>query len=463
MLINKQASVLHLLLGFVFAMAAAPSHAIIFEDFLFDDPAGTAIENAVNDANPGNFLDFDADNAGVVTNGSGQLNASLKSNTLFGTNYVDSAAISTGKVFGVMELTWDFQSTLDPAENEQIRVSLINQDPRNTEITAELRIERDDNDNIVVNGQTGGTGATDLPNVTINGGSLTQSQKFIGVVAADLDADTYEILYSSDEGATFLSAGTGLIDPNRIVETMRLTLNNDLSNDNVLIDRFYLTDVSPITSVDALTLEVNSVTGEIIIKNESATPFDINSYRIESPDPDSDLNFASWSSLSDNSVDAIDGSVDVDMIVGNGIGETWDEAAGSDDDVLAESFLLGSSVFGMGRSESLGNAFQIGGAETLEFQYRDAVSGAISDGNVVYVSTGPDGDFDDDGDVDGADFLEWQRSDGTSVGLTAWQNGYGAAGSPLDGVAAVPEPSTFYLGVMLVAATISRAWNQRNW
>ena len=154
--------------------------------------------------------------------------------------------------------------------------------------------------------------------------------------------------------------------------------------------------------------------------------------------------------MSDNEVDAIDGTIDADLIVGNGIGETWDEAAGSDNDVLAESFLLGSSVFGPGRSESLNNAFQIGGAQTLEFQYRDAVSGAISDGTVVYVSTGPDGDFDDDGDVDGADFLEWQRTDRTPAGLTAWQNSYGTGGGALSGVSAVPEPTTTTYGLLLL-------------
>lgn len=425
-----------------------PAKAVIFEEFLFNDPAGTAIEAAANNANPGNLLDVDADNLGVVTNGLGQLNASLKSNTAFGTTYVDSAALTTGTIYGVMELTWDFQSVLDPAENEQIRISLINQDPRNTEITAEIRIERDDNDNIVVNGQAGGTNSTDLPNVTINGGSLSQTDKFIGVVAADLDADTYEILYSSDAGASFLSAGTGVMASDRIVESMRLTLNNDLSNDNVLIDRIYLTDVSPVTSIDALTLEVNTVTGNIAIKNDTLTEFDINSYRIASPD--NDLNFAGWSSLSDNAIDAIDADIDVDSIVGNGIGETWDEAAGSDNGVLAESFLLGSSVFAAGRSESLGSAFQTGGAETLEFQYRDAVSGAISDGNVVYVTTGLAADVDTDGDVDGADFLIIQRTNPALI--SQWQIEYGANTNPLAAAQAVPEPTTALL--LAISATL---------
>jgi hypothetical protein len=290
--------------------------------------------------------------------------------------------------------------------------------------------------------------------VTINGGSLTQTDKFIGVVAADLDADTYEILYSSDAGATFLSAGSGLMDASRIVETMRLTLNNDLSNDNVLIDRIYLTDVSPITSLEALSLEVNTVTGNIEIKNETTTPFDINSYRIESPDPDSDLNFAGWGSFSDNDIDAIDADIDGDSIVGNGIGETWDEAGGSDDDVLAESFLLGSSLFSPGRSESIGNAFQVGGAETLTFQYRDAISGAISDGNVVYVDTGFAADADGDGDVDGSDFLKIQRE--TPALIAQWIAEYGS-GSPLAAAQAVPEPvSASLLALAMVLAGCRR-------
>lgn len=52
-------------------------------------------------------------------------------------------------------------------------------------------------------------------------------------------------------------------------------------------------------------------------------------------------------------------------------------------------------------------------------------------------SVGQAGDFDGDGDVDGRDFLVWQRN--TSVGsLADWQNNYGAGG--LSAVSAIPEP-----------------------
>ncbi len=57
------------------------------------------------------------------------------------------------------------------------------------------------------------------------------------------------------------------------------------------------------------------------------------------------------------------------------------------------------------------------------------------------------GDFDGDGDVDGADFLVWQRTDGSVSGLSDWQGNYGfgsLAASAASNVA-VPEPSSLLL------------------
>jgi len=60
-----------------------------------------------------------------------------------------------------------------------------------------------------------------------------------------------------------------------------------------------------------------------------------------------------------------------------------------------------------------------------------------------------DGDFDQDGDVDGADFLAWQRD--PSVGsLTDWEANYGMVAPPVSASsAAVPEPSALFLGVLV--------------
>ena len=61
------------------------------------------------------------------------------------------------------------------------------------------------------------------------------------------------------------------------------------------------------------------------------------------------------------------------------------------------------------------------------------------------------GDFDEDGDVDGRDFLIWQRG-GSPLPLSAtdladWQNGYGAGG--LSALSAVPEPTTMAMATLV--------------
>lgn len=71
-----------------------------------------------------------------------------------------------------------------------------------------------------------------------------------------------------------------------------------------------------------------------------------------------------------------------------------------------------------------------------------------------------DGDFDEDGTVDGADFLSWQRRDGTpldlSLDLTRWLVTYGDEPNPLPLISGefaavrqvVPEPPTAVLVIM---------------
>jgi hypothetical protein len=76
------------------------------------------------------------------------------------------------------------------------------------------------------------------------------------------------------------------------------------------------------------------------------------------------------------------------------------------------------------------------------------------------VGVGTPGDFDSDGDVDGRDFLVWQRGDSPSplsaADLSDWQTNYGSG--PLGALAAVPEPSTIIscLGLFIVSLTGGR-------
>ncbi len=72
--------------------------------------------------------------------------------------------------------------------------------------------------------------------------------------------------------------------------------------------------------------------------------------------------------------------------------------------------------------------------------------------------TGLAGDFDDDGDVDGADFLAWQRGESLTPNspgdLAVWEANYGMVlGGASALAAAVPEPSSMLL--MIVAAGVA--------
>lgn len=64
--------------------------------------------------------------------------------------------------------------------------------------------------------------------------------------------------------------------------------------------------------------------------------------------------------------------------------------------------------------------------------------------NFEVLGAGVTGDFDGDFDVDGDDFLVWQRTDGSSGGLADWQNNYGT-GTLAAGSVAVPEPGGLLL------------------
>lgn len=220
--------------------------AKILQDFLFNDEAGTHVHEAANSADPGNQFTVDPQGEldNVVTNGSGALNASLNNNDGFGAGYVNvrSTAITSGRVFGVMELTWDFTSTLNPAENEEIRISLMRDSAEleTTFVTAEWEIQREDDDSLTILGNGVGTGSSDLSAVELNGGSLTQAEKFIAVVDADLNSNTYQVHYSNNGGASFTTMGTANLDPTRGIHSLRMVLSNNFADDNVLVDRVYV-------------------------------------------------------------------------------------------------------------------------------------------------------------------------------------------------------------------------------
>jgi hypothetical protein len=89
-------------------------------------------------------------------------------------------------------------------------------------------------------------------------------------------------------------------------------------------------------------------------------------------------------------------------------------------------------------------------------------SALLTTGILSVIGAGGPGDFDGDGDVDGRDFLAWQRGNSPNPlspgDLAAWQANYGAG--PLTATAtAVPEPATWM--ALLSAALMSFALRRK--
>ena len=74
----------------------------------------------------------------------------------------------------------------------------------------------------------------------------------------------------------------------------------------------------------------------------------------------------------------------------------------------------------------------------------DEIRIGTSYADVAPIAAGLDGDFDGDGDVDGNDFLVWQRGAATPADLALWQGNYGAPNSSA-AAGAVPEPTSVLL------------------
>ncbi|TWU26086.1 PEP-CTERM sorting domain-containing protein [Bythopirellula polymerisocia] len=213
-----------------------------------------------------------------------------------------------------------------------------------------------------------------------------------------------------------------------------------------------------------LKLIVNTTTGNVSLENTSGQNFDIDSYEITSST--NSLNPSGWSSLQDK---------DFEGNGAPGTGNGWEEAGGIGAHQLIESYGFGSSVFANGMTPiSLGNAFDTSKPANVSFGYHVTGTGGFLTGAAVeFISPVVDADFDNDGDVDGKDFLIWQRgfgltgsatnSQGDADGdmdvdgqdLAAWKGTYGNS-SLAAASAAVPEPNTAGLLVFgLIAASLS--------
>ena len=122
-----------------------------------------------------------------------------------------------------------------------------------------------------------------------------------------------------------------------------------------------------------------------------------------------------------------------------------------------------AAFIGSGNYSSVSNQFAGVGVLSGNLGSPGSINLASIAGNQFVSVTVPSADFDDDGDVDGRDFLTWQRNNGNASDLALWQNQYGSGGS-LAASVAVPEPSAcVWLVAMLVCLSPRRQpWGLRH-
>jgi hypothetical protein len=249
----------------ILGMTAA---AGVLEDFPFDDANGTllsAAANSINAANLWNEDTTDMDNS-TVQNGIYHIQKASAVGTPngFGTNYLDIANVTTGRVWLVAEIDgWHLASgtadpaDFDPAEPEEIRFDFLNNDGNaqgGSTVTAEVEIQRNaTSGGMEILGAALGAGSSNIAPQSL---SVSQSDPFIVVLGLDKNANTYEIHIKSGAGA-FLSIGPpGTIDPTRNGNSVRFVANNSFAGAGEFfdIDRVYLTDVNPIPEPQGLAL-----------------------------------------------------------------------------------------------------------------------------------------------------------------------------------------------------------------
>jgi alpha-L-fucosidase len=219
----------------------------------------------------------------------------------------------------------------------------------------------------------------------------------------------------------------------------------------------------------ALALEaiVNTVSGEVMITNNTASPIALQGYELTSEAGSLDVTSNGWHSLQAQNLDPVFG--------GDAPGETWQEGANPSSQALLEGFLLGNSTIEAGGSLSLGRAYDEALAgEDLVFRYRVASQNGVVLGAVNYDNTPPPilpGDYNNNGMVDAADYTVWRDHLGGAGPLPndetpelidtsdyeTWKTHFGAkagAASSASHGMAMPEPATIVGLILLLAPAI---------
>lgn len=202
-----------------------------------------------------------------------------------------------------------------------------------------------------------------------------------------------------------------------------------------------------LSAVNNLLLSVDPISGEARLQNSSPTTINLHGYSISSDSGSLKPSNGDWNSLEDQLVPGI-------------------EEANPSPTSLSELVPLVANTLELtaGQSYLLGDLFNASGTADLELEFHYSLTSTS------------EGDFNGDGEVngadlpvweagygtiyDGADFLAWQRNLGMTSGPGAPITASGAvvyeAVTPLLAAVAVPEPMTFSLAILVGAIVVTR-------
>jgi glucose/arabinose dehydrogenase len=184
-----------------------------------------------------------------------------------------------------------------------------------------------------------------------------------------------------------------------------------------------------------LVVVVDPQSGHAILQNQAAVDVTIDGYTITSA---SGSLLTSWNSLEDQDA---------------GGGE-WFEID-SDTTKIGELQRSGATTLAPLTSLDLGLAFNPGDTQDLALRFILSGASTARPGDVSYRNINLQGDFNDDGQVDAADYVVWRDGLGTTFTLTdynLWKSNFGkvvgAASGGASGSSAVPEPAAATLFVV---------------
>jgi len=218
-----------------------------------------------------------------------------------------------------------------------------------------------------------------------------------------------------------------------------------------------------------LELIVDPSSGNASLVNSAGGALGIDQYEI----------LSSMGSLDASGWDSIEANGQNGLPQGTDAGDGWQELGTPGANFLGEAYLQGDSTLADAESIALGSLFSTGGDQDLELFYRTS-DGSIVEGIVTYaVSVGVDGDYNNNGIVDAADYAVWREALGVATSLpneggispgvvdTAdynfWKSRFGAtSGAGNLASPAVPEPSAMVLMFALFGGLALWTTTRRN-